>query len=113
MIVLFMLVDEVAQRLRNSYYDYKEAKIDKELFDYELKLAQMDHEKALDAKQESSIFFTNMVTRDIERKLRQNKLEFKNANRKLIELAGQDAVTDVELLIDLEIDESLGEILGV
>ena len=113
MIVLFMLVDEVAQRLRNAYYDYKEAKIEKELFDYELKLAHMDHEKALDEKQESSIFFTNMVTRDIERNLRRNKLEFKNANRKLIELAGQDAVGDVELLIDLEIDESLGEILGV
>lgn len=117
LIVLFMLVDEVAERLRNSYYAYKESKIEKQLLDYEVKLARLDLDKAMEleegSKNQSSVFFTKTVIRDVERKLRQNKLNFKNAHRKVIELAGEDAVNNVDLLIDLEIDESLGEILGV
>ena len=118
LIVLFMLVDEVAERLRNAYYGYKESKIEKQLLVYEEKLARVDLDKALEFQegkmnQSSVIFFTKTVIRDIERKLRQNKLQFKNAHRKLIELAGEEAVNSVDLLIDLEIDESLGEILGV
>lgn len=117
LIVLFMLVDEVAERLRNSYYSYKESKIEKQLLDYEIKLAQLDLDKATEleanSKNQSSIFFTKTVIREVERKLRQNKLEFLNSHRKLIELAGEDAVNSVDLLIDLEIDESLAEVLGV
>jgi hypothetical protein len=117
LIVLFMLVDEVAERLRNSYYAYKESKIENQLLEYEHKLALLDLEQAelleKDKVNQSSVFFTKTVIRDVERKLRQNKLNFKNANRKLIELAGEEAVNSVDLLIDLEIDESLGEILGV
>jgi hypothetical protein len=117
LIVLFMLVDEVAERLRNSYYAYKESKIEKQLLDYEIKLATLDLDKAMELEEinqdHTAVFFTKTVIRDVERKLRQNKLNFKNANRKLIELAGEDAVNNVDLLIDLEIDESLGEILGV
>ena len=117
LIVLFMLVDEVAERLRNSYYAYKESKVEKQLLNYEVKLATLDLDKAMeleaDSSNQSSVFFTKTVIRDVERKLRQNKLNFKNAHRKLIELAGLDAVNNVDLLIDLEIDEGLGEILGV
>ena len=113
MMVLFMLTDEVAQRLRESYYSYKEAKIEKELIKFELKTARLDLAEAYEKEENISIFFTRMVVRDLERRARQNDLNYRNDKRTLVELAGKEAVDSVDLLIDLELEEVLSEIIGV
>lgn len=112
-IVLFMLVDEVAERLRNAYYNYKDSKIESKLISHEVKLAELDHQKALTSENEATIFFTQTVLRSLERKLRENKLKFNSSQRKLIELSGEAAVNSVDLLIEMEINENLSDILGV
>lgn len=112
-IVLFMLVDEVAERLRNAYYSYKDSKIENKLISHEVKLAELDHQKALTSENEATIFFTQTVLRSLERKLRENKLKFNSSQRKLIELSGEAAVNSVDLLIEMEINENLSDILGV
>ena len=113
MMVLFMLTDEVAKRLRDSYYSYKEEKIEKELIQFELKTARLDVSEAYDTKDDGSIFFTRMVVRDLERKARQNDLNYRNDKRTLEELAGTEAVDSVDVLIDLEVEEILSNIIGV
>jgi hypothetical protein len=113
MMVLFMLTDEVAERLRNAYYAYKEAKIEKELIKFELETARLDLAEAYDREYDSSIFFTRMVVRDMERRTRENALNYRNNRRTLIELAGEDSVDSVDLLLDLEVEEILGNIIGV
>lgn len=113
MMVLFMLTDEVAKRLRDTYYAYKEEKIEKELIKFELETARLDVEEAYDTKDDSSIFFTRMVVRDLERRTRQNDLSYRNNRRILTELAGMEAVDSVDILIDLEVEEILSKIIGV
>lgn len=113
LIVLFMLVDEVANRMRTSYYAYKEARIEKKLLEFELQAARIDAAEAFQKNQQSSIFFTRMVVRDIERKTRSNKLNYASNRRTLVELAGDEAVNSVDLLIDLETEEMMQDVLGV
>lgn len=113
LIVLFMLVDEVANRMRTSYYAYKEARIEKKLLEFELQAARIDAAEAFQKNQQSSIFFTRMVVRDIERKTRSNKLNFASNRRTLVELAGDEAVNSVDLLIDLETEEMMQDVLGI
>lgn len=115
LIVLFMLVDEVANRLRTSYYAYKEARIEKQLIQFELPPARLDQAEAFESKHknDSAIFFTRMVVRDLERRARVNKLSYLNSRRNLIELAGEEAVNSVDLLIDLEIEDQMQDVLGV
>ncbi len=113
LIVLFMLVDEVANRMRTSYYAYKEARIEKKLLEFELQAGRIDAAEAFQKNQQSSIFFTRMVVRDLERKTRSNKLNFASNRRTLVELAGDEAVNSVDLLIDLETEEMMQDVLGI
>lgn len=113
LIVLFMLVDEVAQRLRESYYNYKEAKIQKELLKYEMGPAQLDISEALENKEGPSIFFTKVALRDLERRLRQVNLSHMSNRRTLVELAGEEPVASVDLLIDLEVEEMMNDVAQI
>jgi len=113
MIVLFMLVDEVAERLRTAYYAYKEAKVQKELIKFELVPARMDASEASENNFTESIFFTRTVLRDLERKLRETEIALNTNKRTLAELAGQETLDSVDTLIDLEVEEILADALGV
>jgi hypothetical protein len=113
MIVLFMLVDEVAERLRTAYYAYKEAKVQKELIKFELVPARMDASEASENNFTESIFFTRTVLRDLERKLRETEIALNTNKRTLAELAGQETLDSVDTLIDLEVEEILADVLGV
>jgi len=113
MIVLFMLVDEVAERLRTAYYAYKEAKVQKELIKFELVPARMDASEASENNFTESIFFTRTVLRDLERKLRETEIALNTNKRTLAELAGQETLDSVDTLIDLEVEEIMADVLGV
>lgn len=113
MIVMFMLVDEVAQRLRSAYYTYKESRIEKELLKHELIPARIDAAEALQEGHKTSIFFTRMVIRDIERQLRNLDLTYRSTRRTLLELSGESAVNSVDLLIGLEIENIMKPVTGI
>ncbi len=113
MIVLFMLVDEVAERMREAYHTYKEAKVEKGLLLFEVEPARLDAAEALTKKDGSSVFFTRMVVRDLERKLREVDIRYLSNRRTLVELAGEQAVDSVDVLINLEIEEMLSDIVGI
>lgn len=113
LIVLFMLVDDVAERLRRAYYGYKDALIEKRLLGHELIPARMDASEALAKNEKSSVFFTRMVVRDLERKLRLTEHNYLSNRRTLLELAGEQAVESVDMLIKLEVDEMISDITRV
>ena len=110
LIVLFMLVDQVAERLRTQYFSYKEAKIEKELLVQELEPARLDAAEAINGKLKESVFFTRMVVRDLERRSRANDIQYRTARRALIEMAGEQSVTVVDSLIDLEVKALIDDI---
>jgi hypothetical protein len=104
LIVLFLLVDEVAQRLRDAYYDYKGSRIQKQLLLGEIESARIDAGEALVSGTNELIFFTRMALRDLERRLRIAELDYGSSRRTLVELAGWQALETVDLMIDQEID---------
>lgn len=113
LIVLFMLVDDVAERLRQAYYGYKNALIEKQLLGHELIPARIDSSEAFAKNEKSSIFFTRMVVRDLERRLRLTEHSYLSNRRALLELAGEQALESVDLLIKLEVDEMISDITRV
>ncbi|MDD9898822.1 MAG: hypothetical protein OXU45_07475 [Candidatus Melainabacteria bacterium] len=113
LIVLFMMVDEVAERLRNSYHDYKDAKVQQAMLKFDLQPARLDAAEALANSHQDSIFFTRMVVRDLERRARLNELKYNSNRRVLVELAGEEAVSSVDLLIDLEVEEMISDLVAV
>jgi hypothetical protein len=54
-----------------------------------------------------------MVVRDLERKLRETEIALNTNKRTLAELAGQETLDSVNVLIDLEVEEMLSDVLGV
>ena len=109
MVVMFMLVDEVAERLRGSYYDYKEAKIKKALISEEMKLAQYDLSEAIKGAPETGlsqeVFLARMIKSNLERTERLVNLDYRSSRRTLVELAGKQAVANIDPMIDMEISE--------
>jgi hypothetical protein len=113
LIVLFMLVDEVAERLRSTYQKYRNTKIERELIRFELEPARRDAIEAMEAQEKSAMFLTRVIVSDLEQRQRRNNLEFLSLRRTLIELAGDESVDALDVYIDLEIQEQVKDILGV
>lgn len=109
MVVMFMLVDEVAERLRHSYYDYKDAKIKKALIEEEMKLAQFDLAEAMkiapDSGLSEQVLLARMIKSNLQREERLVNLDFRSSRRTLVELAGKQAVSNIDPMIDMEISE--------
>ncbi len=110
LIVLFMLVDQVAERLRSHYFTYKEAKIEKELLRQELIPARLDAAEAIASNLKESVFFTRTVVRDLERRSRANDVKYRTSRRTLVEMAGEQSVTSVDTMIELEVKALLDDI---
>ncbi len=110
LIVLFMLVDQVAERLRTHYFSYKEAKIEKALLTKELIPARLDAAEAMGANLKESVFFTRTVVRDLERRSRANDIQYRSARRTLVEMAGEQSVGSIDAMIDIEVKALLNDI---
>ena len=109
MVVMFMLVDEVAERLRQSYYRYKDTKIKRAFLDEDLAASGYDLSEALDSAPENGVseqvFLARMINNELQRKLRILDLDYRSNRRNLIELAGEQAVANIDPMIDMEIRE--------
>ncbi len=116
MAIMFMLVDEVAERLRTSFRDYKLVKIEQDFLKQELKEAQYDAGESIDLKGEGSAlaqYFTRKIVRNIQSDLRRLEISTRRKRSTLVELAGTDAVASVDVLIDLEVETMLSDITSI
>lgn len=109
LVVMFMLVDDVAERLRQAYYHYKDTRIKKAFLDEELNASGYDLSEALDLAPENGVseqvFLARMINNELQRQVRILDLDYRSNRRSLIELAGEQAVANIDPMIDLEIKE--------
>lgn len=106
LVVMFMLVDDVAERLRQAYYHYKDTRIKKAFLDEELNASGYDLAEALDLAPENGVseqvFLARMINNELQRQVRILDFDYRSNRRLLIELAGEQAVSNIDPMIDLE-----------
>jgi len=102
-IVLFMMIDEVAERLRTRYHEYKKLMVDRALASNELEEAKKDSLDARDTKSVEAQFLTSIQRRSIEREIRKIDSSIRAQRNALIELSGMDAVNDLDNQLKLEL----------
>ena len=109
MVVMFMLVDQVAERVRQSYYKYKDSKIKRALIEEEKKLAQFELAEAIRLAPEhglsEQVMLARMLKSNLDREERLVNLDYRSSRRTLIELAGEQAVSNIDPMIEMEIRE--------
>lgn len=102
-IVLFMMIDEVAERLRQRYHSYKKVMIEKTLAQFELEEAKQDNLQALESNANEAQILANIQRRAIEREVRKLDTESRYFKNSLIELAGIDSVKELDKQLTVEL----------
>ena len=106
-IILFMMIDEVAERLRQRYHNYKRLMVERTLATSELGDAKNDN---LDAKESSNLsaqILANIQRRSVEREIRKLDAEMRSHKNALIELAGPQAIGELDNQLKLELDATI------
>jgi hypothetical protein len=70
----------------------------------------LDAVEAITANLKESVFFTRTVVRDLERRSRANDVKYRTSRRTLVEMAGEQSVSSVDTMIDLEVKALLDDI---
>lgn len=102
-ITLFMMIDEVAERLRQRYHQYKKALVEKALATSELDEARKDNLLAQESESPAASILADIQRRAIEREIRKLDTESRYHRNSLIELAGLDAVKELENQLTIEL----------
>lgn len=102
-IILFMMIDEVAERLRQRYHAYKSIMVERILATNELEEAKKDSLDAQDSKSPGAEILASIQRRSIEREIRKLDAELRSNKNALIELAGPMAVNDLDNQLKLEL----------
>lgn len=103
MVIMFMMIDQVAERLRNQFHLYKQEKVDEVLAQNEMEDAQREAVAALEIQSPASQFLSQVRVRQIERELRRIRLRMRSNRLILIDLCGTEAVGQVDELMSKEI----------
>jgi len=103
MVIMFMMIDGVAERVREQYKDYKQSQIDLLLLDQELEEAKREASLSLDLSSPESRFLSQIRIRQIERELRRADWTFRSNKISLVDLCGLEAVKKVNQLISKEV----------
>ena len=115
-IVLFMMIDEVAERLRSRYHSYKKLMVERSLATNELDEVKKDSLDAHEAKVQEAELLASIERRSVEREIRKIDAEIRSQRNALIELAGIDAVNDLDNQLKLELAATINtplDFLGV
>ncbi len=102
-IILFMMIDEVAERLRQRYHEYKNVMVERVLASNELGETKKD---TLDARESSSPgveILADIQRRSMEREIRRLDAQLRTQKNALVELAGLQAVGDLDQQLKLEL----------
>ncbi len=103
MVIMFMMIDQVAERLREQYHAYKQEKIDAALAAFEIEEAKQEAAAALQTSSAESQFLSQVRIRQIEREQRRINLRVRSNRIVLVDLSGSEAVDEVDKMIDKEI----------
>lgn len=102
-IILFMMIDEVAERLRLRYHAYKKLMTERALVTNELEETKQDSLDARDLKVPEAEVLASIERRSVEREIRRIDAEIRAKKNALIELAGMEAVNDLDNQLRLEL----------
>ena len=102
-IILFMMIDEIAERLRQRYHSYKRLMVDRILTTQELEEARKDNLLAQESKSEAASILADIQRRQTEREIRKLDADIRYYRNALIELAGPQVVQNLEEQLKIEL----------
>jgi hypothetical protein len=102
-IILFMMIDEVAERLRQRYHGYKNIMVERSLASNELNEAKKDTLDAQESNSPGAGVLADIQRRSIEREIRRLDAQLRTERNALVELAGLQAVGDLDQQLKLEL----------
>lgn len=102
-IILFMMIDEVAERLRLRYHSYKKLMVERALATKELEETKKDSLDAQDADSQGAEVIATIQRRSVEREIRRLDAQIRAQKNALIELSGPVAVNDLDEQLRLEL----------
>lgn len=107
MVIMFMMIDSVAERVREEYRNYKEQYIDLALLKDEIEQAKNEARASLDLKNPQAQFLTQIRLRQLERESRRIQAKLRSSRVTLLDLCGVESLNEVEGLINKEIKTML------
>ena len=102
-IILFMMIDEVAERLRQRYHAYKNLMVERALASSELEETKKDILDARDTNSPGALVLANIQRRALEREVRRIDAQVRSNRNALIELAGPVAANELDQQLRLEL----------
>ena len=102
-IILFVMIDEVAERLRQRYHAYKRLMVERSLATNELQETKKDNLDAQESNSPPAQVLAGIQKRSVEREIRKLDAEIRTQKNALVELAGPIAVSDLEKQLQLEL----------
>ena len=105
-IILFMMIDEVAERLRDRYHSYKKLMVERILAAGELEESKQDVLDAHEAASQSTQILANIQRRSIEREIRNIDAQLRYQKNSLVELAGIEATAQLDEQLKIELAAS-------
>lgn len=102
-IILFMMVDEVAERLRQRYHAYKKLMVERALATNELEETKKDNLTAQESDSAAARILADIQRRSTEREIRRLDAQLRSQKNSLVELAGPVAIADLDNQLQLEL----------
>ncbi len=102
-IILFMMIDEVAERLRQRYHAYKRTMVERALATNELEEAKKDTLDAQDSMSQGAEVIAGIQRRATEREIRKLDAQLRSHRNTLIELAGPQVVSELDQQLKIEL----------
>ena len=102
-IILFMMIDEVAERLRQRYHSYKRIMIERTLATKELEETKKDTLDAHESNTPGAEILADIQRRSVEREVRRLDAQMRANKNALLELAGLAAITNLDKQLKLEL----------
>ena len=102
-IILFMMTDEVAERLRQRYHSYKKLLTERMLATSELEESKKDSLDAQETQSQEAQLLTSIQRRSIEREIRSLDAQLRYQRNALVELSGIEAVANLDNQLKLEL----------
>ena len=102
-IILFMMIDEVAERLRQRYHDYKKLMVERALATKELEETKKDGLEAQESNSQGAELITSIQRRGVEREIRKLDAQIRAQKNALVELSGPQAIGNLDDQLKLEL----------
>ena len=102
-IILFMMIDEVAERLRERYHSYKKLMVERALATNELEESKKDTLNAQESGSTPAQVLADIQRRAVEREIRRLDAELRSQRNALVELSGPISVGSLDKQLQLEL----------